>query len=199
MTLSLSPVFELILSVTCYYYGALFLKRRYDLLTGGYMIISLAALAGMMEMLGIDNFSELHRVATAMSRLAGMLSIALGLVFILARYQPQPWVGVSFVSLASVLSYVLYQHDKMHLEWLCTAAGVVFLIAMIVLTVRLAMTGRRREAMAGLSAVVLFGYIALFHKAMPGGYFLKPVDVVHICLILAYPAVYYAAMGGESN
>ena len=194
----ISALLELILSITCYYYGALFMTRRYDLLTGGYMIIAFTAFIGVLDMIGQATFTELHSLATGVSRLAGMLSIGIGLIFILLRYRPHPWLSISVLTLSMIASYVLYKHDKPLLEWLCLAVGVVFLLTLVVLSVRLATSVRRREAMAAVSAVVLFGYIAVFHKSMPAGYLLRPVDVVHICLILAYPAVYYAAMGYES-
>ena len=197
MTPNLSPAFEFILSIVCYYYGVRFIRRGHELAGAGYLMIGITAFIGMFDLAGIESFHAVHSLFNQFSRLVATLGIGISIVAWMMRYRPERYHIYMYLLLGILTTSGLYTYYRGPLEWICTAAGLVFLLSIVVLTLRLAMRGRSRGAMAGASAVLLFGYIAVFHKSMPDSYILKPVDVVHICLILAYPAIYYAVIGYE--
>jgi hypothetical protein len=145
-------------------------------------------------MLGWDVVHPAHDFFTAISRFVGMLAIGLGMIAILMRYKVSTWVSPLFFLIGSIVTLLLYRFQKPGFEVLCMAVGVVFLLSLLALVVRLFMTGKVRAAAAGLMALLLFIFIAVFHQALPEGYMLRSVDIVHICLTLAYPAVYYASI-----
>jgi len=190
----ISPALELILSITCYYYGALFLTRHHFLAAGGYMIIAFTAFIGMMDMAGRATFHDEHSMLTAVSRSIGMLAIGTTIICMLLRNRAQIWGSGSFMVAGVIAAFLLYRHDLAILGWWCNASALVFLLSLIALTVRLALSGRVRGAMAGAAAIVLFILVAAARQLVPEGGLLHTADVVHICLILAYPALYYAMM-----
>ena len=195
----ISAVLELVLASACLYYAILLYRRAHLLQAYGYAVISAAAAVGIFDMLGYESVHEAHDLLTAVSRFAGMLAIGIGTIAILLRYKIKSWTSTFFFLICSIAALVLYRSQKPVFEVFCLAVAVVFLLALLVLIVRLFMLRRIRAAVSGLIALLLFIFIAAFHQSVPEGYLLRSVDVVHICLTLAYTAVYYASVGYENS
>jgi hypothetical protein len=126
------------------------------------------------------------------SRLIGTLAMGLGIVALLMSQRRQRYGGYALAIFGPVTTYYFYVINKGPMEALYVWSGCIFLIAMLVLAVRLWIKGQVRFAIIGISAILLTAYVGLFLNTLPKGLPLRPVDILHISLMLSYTAIYFS-------
>jgi hypothetical protein len=192
MTLTLSPVLDLLLSLVCLYYGWRLLRDGHDLLGAGYLMIAPAAFIGFFDMGGMTDFRWIHDFLSALSRLMGTLAMGLGVVALLMGQREQRYAGYGLAIFSPAVTYYFYVINKGPMEGLYIWSGSIFLIAMLVLAVMLWRKGDIKYAIISISAILLTAYVGLFLGTVPKGLPLRPVDILHVSLMLSYIAIYYS-------
>ena len=192
MTISLSPILDLILSLVCLYYGWRLLHEKHDLLGVGYLMIAPAAFIGFFDMGGMTEFRWIHDFLSAISRLIGTLAMGLGVVALLMGQLRQRYGSYALSVFGPALTYYFYVINRGPMEGLYIWSGSIFLIAILALAVRLWMKGQVTYAILSISAIILTAYVGLFLNTLPKGLPLRPVDILHISLMLSYTAIYHS-------
>ena len=192
MTLTLSPVLDLLLSLVCMYYGWRLLRGGHDLLGVGYLMIAPAAFIGFFDMSGMTEFRWIHDFLSAISRLMGTLAMGLGVVALLMGQRGQRYAAYALPVFGPAATYYFYEINKGPLEGLYIWSGSIFLIAMLALAVMLWRRGDTKYAVLSISAILLTAYVGLFLNTVPKSLPLRPVDILHISLALSYTAIYYS-------
>ena len=192
MTLSLSPILDLMLSFVCLFLGWRLLSKEHDLLGVGYLMIAPAAFIGFFDMGGMTEFRWIHDFLSAVSRLIGTLAMGLGVVALLMGQRKQRYGSYALSIFGPVLTYYFYVINKGPMEGLYIWSGSIFLIAILALAVRLWIKGQVLYAILSISAILLTAYVGLFLHTLPKGLPLRPVDILHTSLMLSYTAIYYS-------
>ena len=192
MTLSLSPLLDLMLSSVCLYYGWRLLNNEHDLLGVGYLMIAPAAFIGFFDMSGMLEFRWVHDFLSAISRLIGTLAMGLGVLEIVLRQRKQRYASYALSIFGPALTYYFFVINRGPMEGLYIWSGSIFLISILALAVRLWMMGQISYAILSISAILLTAYVGLFLNTLPKGLPIRPVDILHTSLMLSYAAIYYS-------
>jgi len=193
MLLMPTPLFDLLLSLACLYFGYGSIGRGQDLPGLGYLMTGVAAFTGFFDLGGVTEFHWVHDYLSAVARLIGTLSLGLGLMAIVWGWREQRYAGYTLAVIGPVVAYYFYVIFRGPMEGLCLWAGSIFLLSVLALAVRLWQRGRRGYAVASVLALLLTLYVGLFLHTVPQGLALKPVDILHLSLMLSYGALYYSA------
>ena len=194
MSLTLTPILDLLLSLTCVYYGLRLLREEQDMLAVGYLMVSMAAFIGFFDLGGMVNFKWIHDFLSAVSRLIGTLAMGLGVIALLAGQRRQRYAGYILALSGPVITYYFYVIFRGPIEGLYLWAGCIFLLSILALAIKLWQRGHIKYSIASIAGLLLTAFVGLFSHALPQGLFLKPVDIFHISLMVSYTAVYYGVM-----
>jgi hypothetical protein len=194
MSITLSPVLDLILSLVSFYYGLRLLHDDHELLGTGYFMVSAAAFIGFFDMGGMHELRWIHDFLSAIARLMGTLAMGLGVVALLMGQRKQRYAGYILAIFGPVITYYFYEIFRGPLQGLYLWSGCIFLIAVLALAVKLWLAGNIRYAILSISGILLTAFVGLFLSTVPHDLFLRPVDIMHISLMLSYTAIYYSVV-----
>jgi hypothetical protein len=185
MAYPLSSLLDLLLSLLCCYYALRLLLLRQDLTAAGYLTVSAAAFAGCLDYADVSHTRWIHDFLSAHSRLAGTLCMGLGIVCMLSGLSQR--IALFIATFAFPLMYYCYVYYPAPLPGLYTAAALVLLIPVLVLAVRL-WRGRALIAIGTVAGLLLTAALSLV--PLPKDAFLRPQDIFHLSLMLAYSGLY---------
>jgi hypothetical protein len=191
MLLSLTPLLDLLLSLVCLYYGMRLLLGGHDLAGVGYLMVCTAAFTGFFDLGGVHDFRWIHEYLTAVSRLCGILAVALGLIALVMGQRSQRIGAYILAVFGPVASYYFYIIYRAPLEGLYLWSSSIFLLAVIALAVRLWQAAKVKYATLTILGLTLLAAAGLFSHSLPQDMFLKPVDIFHISMMLSYAAIYH--------
>lgn len=192
MSITLTPLLDLLLSLVCLYYGLLLLRDKYDLIGNGYFMVCSAAFIGFFDLGGLHSFRWIHDFLSAVSRLIGTLAMGLGIISLLLSHRKQRLSAYFLTVFGYVATFYFYVIYRAPLEGLYLWAGVIFLLSVLALALRLWQRGRVKHAVLSILALMLTAVVGLFSHSLPKDLFLKPVDIFHLSLMFSYIAIYYS-------
>lgn len=126
MTITLTPILDLLLSLVSLYCAMRLLRGGYDMIAVGYMTVAAAAFIGFFDLGGMERFRWIHDFLTAVSRLTGTLAMGLGVIALLAGQRDQRYGGYILAVFGPVITYYFYVLFRGPLEGLYLwAAGSI--------------------------------------------------------------------------
>jgi len=194
MTLTISPILDIILLVVTLYYGFLFIRKEHDLLAVGYFMIAITCIVGIFDLSGLARFHWLHTFLDAVSRLAGTPTMGLGIIAMLLGIKNQKYMAYAITIISPTVTYLFFEIYPSTVFLLEIILGSIFLIPLIIIGIKLWNMGNKKVAFYAFIAVALFFFVGLILPTLPPNNYLKEVDILHISIITGYPLVYFSIL-----